>query len=93
MLAIVKKPISQNIIFWPKSKPWKIADTSSTLQTRGLVTSVSCSSSDSSNEIKEEMQIFKILHAFFPLFSLPAVFSPVSKKHQILSINFGFYKD
>ena len=82
-----------SLSFWRKAKPWEKVDTCSALQTRGLVTSVSCSSSDSSDEIKEECRASKSC-VFFLLFSLPAVFSPVSKEHkEILSINFGLYKD
>ena len=83
-----------NFSLWPKSKPWKIVDTSSALQTRGLVTSVCCSSSDSSDEIKEECRASKSYMLFSSSLTIPAVFSPVSKEHkEILSINFGCIKN
>lgn len=64
-----------NLSLWPKCKPWKIVDTSSALQTRGLVTTVSCSSSDLSNEIKEECRASKSCMLFSSSLTTSSLFS------------------
>lgn len=64
-----------NLSLWPKCKPWKIVDTSSALQTTGLVTTVSCSSSDLSNEIKEECRASKSCMPFSSSLTTGSLFS------------------